>query len=91
MKHPKPHKNKQRTERRKLEREYANERYDYLKENPWCGVCNEAPATEVHHRQGRGKNYLDTATWLPVCAGCHRAIHDHPLWARAEGYLESRL
>lgn len=90
MNFPKLHKNKQRTERRKLERAYTAARHDYLKEHPWCQVCEEAPATEVHHKRGRGKHLLDESTWLPVCPECHRAIHASPAWAYEAGYMESR-
>lgn len=44
-------------------------------------------ATEVHHREGRGKNYLNEATWLAVSAQAHRKIHQNPKWARANSFL----
>ena len=43
---------------------------------------------ECHHREGRGKNYLNVSTWLAVSAQAHRRIHDTPSWARANGFLK---
>lgn len=45
-------------------------------------------ATEIHHREGRGKNLNNTSTWLAVCRPCHRWIHQHPSKARALGLLK---
>lgn len=47
-------------------------------------------ATSVHHVRGRGRFLLDAKTWLAVCEPCHRYIHDHPAWAREQGFLQGR-
>ena len=44
-------------------------------------------ATEIHHREGRGRNYLNEETWLAVCRQNHERIHNNPSWARANGFL----
>lgn len=55
------------------------------------GMVNVIPlsfaATEVHHMGRRGKNYLDTSTWLPTCRAHHDFIEKHGDWARQHGYL----
>lgn len=43
---------------------------------------------ECHHREGRGKNYLNVSTWLAVSAEAHRRIHNRPGQARAAGWLK---
>ncbi len=55
-----------------------------------CG-CGRTTAThflDVHHKEGRGVNYLRENTWMIVCRPCHRWIHDHPGQARAKGWLK---
>lgn len=47
-------------------------------------------ATSVHHVRGRGRFLLEPKTWLAVCEPCHRYIHDHPAWAREQGFLQGR-
>jgi hypothetical protein len=42
---------------------------------------------DVHHMDGRGKNYLNEATWLAVSRANHNRIGNQPSWARARGYL----
>lgn len=59
----------------------------------WCEmiraghVNNPCPATEVHHKARRGKNYLNTDTWLAVSRKNHVRLHENPSWARERGYL----
>lgn len=53
-----------------------------------CEVCGKRSSQDVHHKAGRGKNYLLEDTWLAVCRACHEEIHRHPAWARKEGWLE---
>ena len=45
------------------------------------------PATEIHHRAGRGKNYLNESTWIGVCREAHERIHSNPSWARKLGFI----
>jgi hypothetical protein len=48
-----------------------------------------APASEeIHHREGRGRNYLNTATWVAISREYHERIHANPSWARQEGLLK---
>ena len=72
--------------RAKQERKYSSKRADWIK-GKRCAVCSNK-ATEVHHTNGReGNRLLDEEYWLAVCRICHRAIHEHPEWARENGYL----
>jgi predicted HNH restriction endonuclease len=62
-----------------------------------CEACGRiAPgvhprgASQCHHKHGRGwrgELLMVEDLWLPVCAGCHRWIHDHPAQARKLGLL----
>lgn len=87
----KPKKTKQRSRTAKNNKEYLALREAFLNEHFWCQVCKEEIAMEVHHKAGRRENLLKIETWLAVCPGCHRIIHDQPAWAREQGYMESRL
>lgn len=76
------------TKRAAQMREYSKKRTAFLAEHSTCAVCKQASATEVHHREGRGKNYLRVETFMPVCRQCHRdRIHGDPKTARANGWL----
>jgi hypothetical protein len=73
---------------------YSKKRADFLARFQWC-ACAEAlfgrakRATEVHHKSGRtGTNFLDEATWLPVCRDSHLWIHANPSEARRRGWLK---
>jgi hypothetical protein len=54
---------------------------------PICEVCGKAKSTDVHHRKGRGRFYLDVDSWLSTCRSCHDRIHSSPIWAREKGFL----
>lgn len=68
--------------------------------NPWCQACpkiigcdtNCARLTQdVHHKKSRTGLFLfDIRYWLPVCAECHRFIHDNPAKAIELGLTLSR-
>jgi hypothetical protein len=45
-------------------------------------------ATDIHHIEGRGKNYLAVDTWMAVSRHWHNEIHNNPKWAREQGYLK---
>ena len=66
---------------------YSALRRKFLNELPFCEVCAKEKSTDVHHRKGRGKYYLDVESWLSVCRNCHDRIHTSPAWAREKGYL----
>ena len=71
-------------------------RKNFLATRPLCEVCTKVKmdrrnqSTDVHHKKGRGKYYLDEDTWLATCRQCHDEIHKNPIWARKMGYLEDR-
>lgn len=48
-------------------------------------------ATQVHepHTRARGGSILDRDNCVPLCAACHRAIHDHPAEATERGLLRT--
>lgn len=68
---------------------YAELRLEFLREHLWCevGDCKK-PSTQVHHKAGRlGQRLLDFENCMAICFSHHRYLHDHPAWARANGYL----
>lgn len=69
--------------------EYSKLRKAFLEENPRCAIFHHLPSDQVHHVSGRiGDLFLDTSRWLAVSAEGHRQIHDHPAWAKAQGYIQ---
>jgi hypothetical protein len=50
-------------------------------------LCRAPRATDIHHVHKRGRNYLNTDTWMAVCREMHQAIHNSPAWARENGLL----
>lgn len=78
--------------RAKENAEYAKLRKAFLSERPVCeayypDICT-GRATQVHHMAGRrGKMLLARERFLACCARCHTEIHNHPLNARALGFL----
>lgn len=64
----------------------------YLERCERCGV--PTPLGQVHHRRSRSVRDALThrpgnLTWL--CAPDHRWVHSHPMLARNEGFIVSRL
>jgi hypothetical protein len=45
-------------------------------------------ATQVHHMRGRGKWYLDTRYWFPICASHHAWVTNNGKAAERLGYVE---
>lgn len=45
------------------------------------------PASQIHHRKGRGKYLLDRRTWLAVCGLCHHYLETHKKEARKLGII----
>jgi hypothetical protein len=75
---------------RKRLAEYQRVRVDYLRAHLTCEVCFAIPATQVHHRKGRGKLLSEAQWFLACCQLCHRKIHDQPAWAYRNGFLIKR-
>ena len=71
-------------------RQYSRVRSEYLNGNPYCQRCGKM-ATDIHHKAGRSKKYLDVLTWLAVCRTCHQWIELHPKEAKELGYSISRI
>jgi hypothetical protein len=45
-------------------------------------------ATEIHHREKRGANYLNVSTFMCVCRENHERIENNKSWAREMGFLK---
>jgi hypothetical protein len=74
--------------------EYKLLRIYFLIEYPVCqasikGQCNNK-STQVHHTSISALNYLNTETWLAVCADCHTIIETKlsAEYRRATGLLQ---
>lgn len=83
--------------RQSLKREQEQKIYTILRrnflkkpENRFCAVYRNRLATEVHHKKGRGKYFLDVSTWLAVCREAHVKITEDSAWAIENGYSECR-
>ena len=77
-----------------LDQLYSVSRQRFLSRNPFCQARLEgctAHASDIHHKEGRSKKYLDVLTWLPVCRTCHQWIELHPIEAKELGYSKSRI
>ena len=67
--------------------QYRKQAAAFNAEHYLCHRCH-GRATEIHHTRGRvGKLLFAEQFWLPVCAPCHRWIHDHPNIARVARLL----
>lgn len=63
----------------------------FLKAHPICqwpvgAGCGCSPV-DLHHKAGRGKNFLNESTWLALCRPCHNWVHRNPSKARELGLL----
>lgn len=79
----------------KEEAAYTALRKVFLTQHPFCamkivGLCTYN-ATDVQHKKGRGKYYLDTRFWMPACRCCHNWATDHPAEAIELGFALPRL
>lgn len=78
--------------RAKQNREYNKIRLVYLKENPFCGRCEFAKSTQIHHKKGRIESLLtNTEFFFPVCQDCHNWIELNPVEAKELRYSLNRL
>jgi len=75
----------------KLMAQYNKQRIPFLDKHFICEACNLAPATQIHHRAGRGRKLLNEATWLAVCFGCHDWIHRNPSFSYVTGMMLKRV
>lgn len=83
------------TKRRRESEDYGVLREEWLRQHPLCEArvnhnCFRQ-ATEVHHKRGRGKYYLDTTTWLAICHNCHIWVTENSKEAILLGLSSSRL
>lgn len=73
---------------------YSKQRKSFLEEHPMCQAklhrCT-LKSSEVHHKKGRGKYFLDESTWLSVCRNCHDYIENNPEDALELGFTITRI
>ena len=67
--------------------EYSKRRKTYLLRYPHCEICG-VMATDIHHKERRGKNLNNEETWIPLCRACHQFVEANGIWAREKGYLK---
>jgi hypothetical protein len=76
-----------------LDSAYTKLRKRFMEDNPMCQAalpgCNHN-STDVHHKKGRGTNYLTVSTWMSVCRQCHTYIEEHPAEAIELGFSLKR-
>jgi hypothetical protein len=85
--------------RKPLDQLYSKLRKQFLDqpENSTCRaklhVCTHHTGQDltIHHTRGRGKYYLDSTTWIPLCLSCHRWVEEHPADAKEMFLTESRV
>ena len=70
---------------RKELKQYSQVRRDYMMTHMFCEVCS-LPATDIHHKERRGKNLCNPDTFMSVCRTCHMKIESNGKWARENGY-----
>lgn len=72
-------------EYRKLKREW---KFLLQELGRWrCVCCKGTPDDSPHHKFGRGPNFLNMNTWVPLCRFDHAWVHDNQDKARALGLL----
>lgn len=80
--------------RKKLDKAYKVLRQVFLSQRRHCEAnltgCT-ITATEIHHKAGRGQQYLNTALWLPICRSCHTWVTEHSKEAIERGLSVSRI
>lgn len=69
-----------------LSEKYAIEHDGHFRINSIPSQCPRA--TEIHHREKRGANYLKTETWMAVSRPNHERIENNKTWARQMGFLK---
>ena len=85
--------------RKPLDQLYSKMRKEFLDkpENSTCraklqgclGSMNQN--LTIHHTKGRGRYYLDSTTWVPLCMSCHRWVEEHPADAKEMFLSKSRI
>jgi hypothetical protein len=85
--------------RKPLDQLYSKLRKEFLElpENFSCRAklpgCMRTTGQDltIHHTKGRGKYYLQTDTWIPLCLACHHWVEEHPLMAKELMLSQSRI
>lgn len=75
-----------------LDNAYSKLRKKYLEEHPMCEIAISSDCTtqasEIHHTEYRGKNYLVISSWRSTCRACHNWVHSNPKEARELNLLK---
>lgn len=67
--------------------DYEKAKAEYFEEkNYQCEICNQ-PASDLHHKKGRGKFLCEKSTFMALCRSCHNKCHHEVGWARENGYI----
>jgi hypothetical protein len=67
--------------------DYEKAKAEYFEEkNYQCEICNQ-PASDLHHKKGRGKFLCEKSTFMAACRKCHLTIHANVKWATENGYI----
>lgn len=77
-----------------LDQVYSVARKQFLTSRPYCYAALEGcskHSTDVHHKAGRNRQYLNQDTWLAVCRNCHQWIELNPAKAKELGFSISRI
>lgn len=77
-----------------LDQAYSVLRKQFLTTHPHCYAALEGctiHSTDIHHKAGRSKHYLNQVTWLAVCRSCHQWIEMNPAKAKELGFSISRI
>lgn len=55
-----------------------------------CCLYHTGLDLTIHHSKGRGRYYLDTSTWIPLCLACHQWVENNPEEFRILGFTFNR-
>lgn len=74
---------------------YARLKKEHIKKYPNCqlnieGVCI-GKAKDIHHPDGRGINFLNSAIFKSACRPCHNFVGDNTQLAYEQGHSGKRL
>lgn len=76
--------------RKRYAYKYKEARLAYMQAHPVCEACGIANSEQLHHKKGRGRNYINIDTFMAVCHTCHTYIHAHPAESYEKGWMIKR-
>lgn len=79
---------KRKKRRIEQEKQYNEDRKQFLYDNPRCAVFPHLRSNQIHHTNGRREDRLcDQEYWLAVSDDGHKYIHKHVAEAEKKGWL----